>query len=70
MEWHGNTFKPVAGWTVYDAIAYAINVAKEHRDQIHVEINDIKLTVDEKSNIDDVRNLYSRLLREKYAKTK
>ena len=70
MEWHGNTFEPVAGWTVYDAIAYAIGVAKEHRDKINIIMNDIKLTVDEKSNIDDVRNLYSRLLREKYAKTK
>ncbi len=65
MEIKGNTFEPGADWTVNSAITYAIDVAKQWREPLHVLINDIKLTVDEKSDVDAVRNLYFKTLREK-----
>lgn len=65
MEWQGNTFRPVAGWTVYDAIAYAINTAKDRHANIYVWINDIQLHVNEKSDANMVRKLYSNLLAQK-----
>ena len=70
MEIKGNTFEPGANWTVHGAITYAINVAKQWREPLHVLINGIKFTVAEKSDVDTVRNSYLKAFHERQRATK
>ena len=63
-------FTPVADWTINRAIAYSIDTAKSTKKPVQVDINDIVLTVTEKSGLSEVKNLYLKLLNEKYSMKK
>ena len=63
-------FEPVAGWTINRAIAYSIDLAAQKNKNVQLLVNDIKLDINEKSNVIAIKELYKKLLDEKYAKTK
>ena len=60
----------MAGWTINRAIAYSINLAAKNQKNVQLLVNDIKLDINEKSNVIAIKELYKKLLNEKYAKTK
>ena len=63
-------FTPVAGWTINHAIVYSIDLAKLKHRSVQIDMNDIILKVDENSNVSTVKNLYLKLLNERYEKLK
>lgn len=66
MKCGTTTFYPLVGWTIDKAINRAIDIAKKQNTTLNADINDIVLTIDPQSNAIMVKNLYLKLLNEKY----
>ena len=67
MDWNANmtTIFPRIGWTVDQAIDYALDVAKQKKTTVEVQINDVWLTINYESRASAVKNVYMKLLKSK-----
>ncbi len=67
MDWNANmtTIFPRIGWTVDQAIDYALDVAKQKKTTVELQINDVCLTINYESRASAVKNVYMKLLKSK-----
>lgn len=63
-------FEPYAGWTVNDAIVKSIALAVQEKTTVKLVANDIVLELNEKSTFAEARELFTKKINAKYAKTK
>ena len=65
MDWNSNTTTifPRVGWTVDQAIDYAIDTAKQKKTTVEMKINDIWLTINYESQPRAVKKVYMKLLK-------
>jgi len=59
-------YHPLTGWTIDTAISRAIDIAKKLNTTLNADINDTVLAIDPQSDAVVVKNIYLKLLNEKY----
>jgi hypothetical protein len=67
MDWNTKTTTifPCIGWTVDQSIDYAIDMAKQKKTTVELQINDICLTINYESCPGAVKKVYQKLLKSK-----
>lgn len=67
MDWNTKTTTifPRVGWTIDQAIEYALDVAKQKKTTVEMEINDVCLTINYESRPEAVKKIYQKLLKSK-----
>lgn len=67
MDWNTKTTTifPRVGWTIDQSIDYALDVAKQKKTTVELQINDVCLTINYESTASAVKKVYMKLLKSK-----